>query len=288
MKTTHTKKFYGVFFSMLLLLGAACNPSDNDIPQGERPGFAPEVSFTGLTSDNRIAMFEATDLKKPMEIRSIMGLPNGEKIISIDYRPATGQLYGFGESSRLYIINEKSGAATALGESNFTPALQGKNGSLDFNPTVDRIRVVTASGQNLRLHPELGNVVATDGNISGGNMPKIGAVAYTNSEAGANTTQLYNIDFNKNKLFIQTPPNDGGLEEVGDLGVNFEGIGNFDISPDNAVSLAVTYHRNQSKLYLIDLNTGKASFIDRFNLPVIGIAINKSGGICCRCTKQAV
>jgi hypothetical protein len=53
-----------------------------------------------------------------------------------------------------------------LGSTVFSP-YSWANASLDFNPTVDRIRLVTASGQNLRLHPELGTVVATDGSING-------------------------------------------------------------------------------------------------------------------------
>jgi len=272
MKRNNICKLQGLIMSLCLLLVAGCNNPGNEVPQSERPGFAPEVTFTGLTNDNRIATYDARNLKRPMDVLSISGLANGDKIISIDYRPATGQLYGLGTSSRLYIINQKTGTATALGNSSFNPTLEGDNGSIDFNPTVDRIRLVTASGQNLRLHPELGTVVATDGNINGGDMPMIGAVAYTNSVAGATETTLYDIDFNKNKLYIQSPPNDGGLQEVGDLGIDFEGTGNFDISPDNAVSLAVTYQKNQSKLYIIDLNTGKASFVDRFNLPIIGIA----------------
>jgi hypothetical protein len=36
--------------------------------------------------------------------------------------------------------------------------------------------------------------VSTDGAINGGTNPRIGAVAYTNSVAGA-TTMLYDIDF---------------------------------------------------------------------------------------------
>jgi hypothetical protein len=44
---------------------------------------------------------------------AIVGLPPAENIVSIDYRPATGQLYALGSSSRIYFINEKSGVATA-------------------------------------------------------------------------------------------------------------------------------------------------------------------------------
>jgi hypothetical protein len=78
------------------------------------------------------------------------------------------------------------------------------NASVDFNPTVDRIRLVTDSGQNLRLHPELGTVVATDGVINGGANAKIGAIAYTNSMAGASTTVLYDIDFDQDKLYAKS------------------------------------------------------------------------------------
>ncbi len=236
------------------------------------PGMAPDVEFTALTNDNRIVMYNAQDLNSPMSTKSVSGLESGDMLVSIDYRPATGQLYALGSSSRLYFINEHTGEATALGSQSFSPAIDGMNASIDFNPTVDRIRLVTASGQNLRLHPELGTVVATDGSISGGDNPQIGAVAYTNSIASAKETKLYDIDFAGNKLFIQTPPNDGGLQEVGDLGIDFMGEGNFDINPDNSSALAVTLHDNVSKLYTINLHSGRAEWVGTFGVPVVGIA----------------
>jgi hypothetical protein len=81
---------------------------------------------------------------------AIVGLPPAENIVSIDYRPATGQLYALGSSSRIYFINEKSGVATAVGSTVFS-CYSWANASLDFNPTVDRIRLVTASGQDYIL-----------------------------------------------------------------------------------------------------------------------------------------
>ncbi|MBS9523116.1 DUF4394 domain-containing protein [Litoribacter alkaliphilus] len=243
---------------------------DNDTAM---PGDAPEIAFTALSSDNQLVWFQARDLSSPLNTVSITGLEDGDEIVSIDYRPATGQLYGLGSSSRLYIINENSGEATALGDGPFSPALEGENASLDFNPTVDRIRVVTNSGQNLRLHPELGTVVAEDGAISGGDNPMIGAVAYTNSMAGAESTELFDIDFSTNKLYVQDPPNDGGLREIGDLGVDFNGTGNFDISPDNSAALAVVYNEQRNNLYTINLTTGAAQNVGEFSHSIIGIAI---------------
>ncbi|MEO7976665.1 DUF4394 domain-containing protein [Flavobacterium sp.] len=254
----------------LALTAFSCNNDDNDL--GNMSPAAPDVNFTALTNSNSIVKYNAKNVATPISTTAITGLPSGEKIVSIDYRPATGQLYALGTSSRLYFINEQSGLATALGSTSFTPALSGTTATINFNPTVDRIRLVTPSGQNLRLHPELGTVAATDGTINGGTTPSIGAVAYTNSVAGATTTQLFDIDFAQDKLYLQNPPNNGTIEEVGPLTVDFAGVGNFDILPDNSAALAVTYNNNISNLYTVNLTTGKAEKLGVFGLAVIGIA----------------
>ncbi|WP_192349463.1 DUF4394 domain-containing protein [Algoriphagus sp. Y33] len=269
-----TNKFPVLLASMIFsLVFISCDEKDDDTnPIIDMPGAAPEVSFTALTSDNKILMYEAQNLNSPSASMDITGLGSGEMIISIDYRPATGQLYALSSMSRLYHINENSGVATALGSEAFTPATQGANPSLDFNPTVDRIRLVTESGQNLRLHPELGTVVATDGAINGGMNPRIGAVAYSNSFSGTTSTTLFDIDFEQDKLYKQVPPNDGGLEEVGDLGVDFEGLGDMDINPDNSVALAINRKDDESRLYTIDLDSGKAIWVGTFSQPVVSLA----------------
>ncbi|MBB1194802.1 hypothetical protein DNC80_14120 [Flavobacterium sp. SOK18b] len=258
----------GVAF--LSLTAISCNDDDsNDMMVA---AVAPDVNFTALTSNNTILTYNARNLSTSTSSVAIVGLPTSENIVSIDYRPATGQLYGLGSSSRLYFINEKSGVATAIGATSFAPVIASANASIDFNPTVDRIRLVTDSGQNLRLHPELGTVVTTDGVINGGTNAKIGAIAYTNSMAGATTTMLYDVDFEQDKLYLQNPPNDGTLQVVGDLGVNFQGVGDMDILPDNSTALAVTNNANLSTLFTIDLATGKAVDVGKFANSVISIA----------------
>lgn len=272
MKNKQLNLGFATIFGLALLSFTAisCNDDNNDMMTPAV--IAPDVNFTALASNNTILTFNARNLGTPTSTTPIVGLAASETIVSIDYRPATGQLYALGSSSRLYFINEKSGVATALGAASFSPVLAGGNASLDFNPTVDRIRLVTDSGQNLRLHPELGTVVVTDGIINGGANAKIGAVAYTNSMAGATATMLYDIDFEQDKLYMQTPPNDGTLQLVGDLGVNFQGVGDMDILADNSTALAVTNNANVSTLYTIDLTTGKAVDVGKFTAPVISLA----------------
>lgn len=244
-------------------------PAPEPVPM---PSVAPLVDFTALSADNKIVYYNARNLQSPIRTVSITGLQSGENIISIDYRPATGQLYGLGSSSRLYTINENTGLATALGTTPFTPLLGGTSSSIDFNPTVDRVRLVSNNGQNLRLHPELGTVVATDGLINGVANAKVEAIAYTNSVAGSAGTQLYDIDYTTDKLYLQNPPNDGTLAEVGSLEVDFEGVGGLDILPDSNYAMAVNNKNNESRLYTISLTTGKTIWIGTFTQQIVEVA----------------
>ena len=150
--------------------------------------------------------------------------------------------------------------ATAIGNGPFTPALEGTEFGFDFNPTVDRIRVVSNTGQNLRLHPDTGAVAAVDGRLNAENLPdfKITGAAYTNSVAGATTTALYVIDAEQRALVLQTPPNDGKLGRVGMMNIDMSEVAGFDISPRTGAALIATRVRGQAAaaLYEVNLTTG--------------------------------
>ncbi|WP_228037831.1 DUF4394 domain-containing protein [Nodosilinea sp. LEGE 06152] len=134
----------------------------------------------------------------------------------------------------------------------------------DFNPVADRLRLVGDNDQNFRINVETGAVIE-DGTLAfamedanAGVNPNVTAAAYTNSFAGTTSTALYNIDPLLDQLLLQSPPNDGTLVTVGDLGVDFDVVGGFDIfstaEGDNA-AFAVS----DSTLYAIDLETGAAT-----------------------------
>jgi hypothetical protein len=196
----------------------------------------------------------------------------GESILGIDMRPATGQLFALGSTSRLYTVNTASGAATIVGAGPFTPALIGTSFGFDFNPTVDRIRVVSNTGQNLRLNPITGTVAATDMNLNPG-MPAVDAVAYTNNFPGATTTVLYDIDDASNNLSMQNPPNNGELVAVGPLGVNIGAANGFDIGGASGNGYAIFSSGGSTKLYAVNLITGVANAISSFPATVNGFAI---------------
>ena len=81
-------------------------------------------------------------------IGRISGLQTDTKLVGIDYRPATGALYGLGDRGGVYVVNPMSGRARLRARLNV--ALEGTQFGVDFNPTVDRLRIVSDTGQNLR------------------------------------------------------------------------------------------------------------------------------------------
>lgn len=230
----------------------------------------PDLNAFGLTTTNELVAFNA---KSPATFSSkiaVSGLGTGEKLLSIDFRPATGELYAVSDASKYYVINTQTAAARSIGGV-FTPAISGAIASIDFNPTVDRIRLVTNTGQNLRLNPETGAVAATDGSIV--TTSSITGVAYTNSKSGATSTTLYDIDATSGKLFKQNPPNNGTLEEVGSLGFTFTGQAAFDISPDNSAALMSATSGTKNNLYKVNLETGKAENLGALSQKIIDLAI---------------
>ena len=176
---------------------------------------------------------------------------------------STGQLLALGSSNRLYILNTATGAATIVGTVPFSTLLTGTAFGFDFNPTVDRIRVVSNSGQNLRLNPNDGTVAAVDAALNP-TTAKISAAAYTNSFAGSTATVLYDIDYTTGKLFKQDPPNAGTLVEVGSLGVIPTESNGFDIGGTSNKAWALLTVGGTTKLYNINLTSGAATAVGTY------------------------
>jgi len=214
------------------------------------------------------------DSATPGDVRSgvaIQGLQANERALGLDFRPATGQLYALGSFSRLYTLNASTGRATPVG-TGFSPALNGSDFGFDFNPVVDRIRVVSDADQNMRLHPDTGVVVggAEDGMLAyGAGDPNFGTdanvvhAAYTNNVAGALSTTLFGIDTGLDVLVTQNPPNAGALNTVGGLGVDAVSFGGFDISGATGIAYAVVrdLDHTASTFWTINLTTGQGTMV---------------------------
>lgn len=271
-----TRFIAGLLALGLLLTLDACQDKQPLEPTAQKGGarLASNYMFYVLTDNNQLVKLNTLNPSTSLGMVPVTGLMPSERLIGIDFRPATGQLYAVSNGSRIYSINVMSGAATALGTTPFTPAIEGSEVGFDFNPTVDRIRLVTSSGQDLRLNPETGTVAAVDGKINGVANAAISGVAYTNNRSGVTTTTLYDIDPVTDRLYRQNPPNNGTLELVGPLGIDIGGLTNFDIAPDGS-AIATMISGGVQSLYEINLTTGQATLLGGLpgTMSIVGLAI---------------
>lgn len=262
-------------YSVNLTTGAASSVGTVGNGLTQYRGFAVEIGQAtnyrvyGVTTANDLIQFNSRRPGVILRSVAITGLQGGENVVGIDVRPATGQLFALGSTSRIYRIDPFTGTATQIGAAGaFT--LSGTNFGFDFNPVVDRIRVASDTDQNLRLNPNDGTLTATDGTLAyaagdpnAGQNPNVVGSGYTNSFGGTGSTTLYDIDSNLDILVTQNPPNNGTLNTVGSLGVNITAEAGFDIASSNNTALAAfqVTGSTTSALYTVSLTTGTASVL---------------------------
>jgi hypothetical protein len=211
---------------------------------------------------------------------AVSGVTTNFNLVAIDFRPSTGQLYGFGfnpaaavgtANAQVFTLDITTGVASAVGVAFDIGSAQGQNGDsfgVGFNPAVDLIRVVTGNQSNFRVNPNTGALVAFDtdlvyasGDPNENNTYQVSAADYT---AGA---ALFNIDYLNNVLAQQNPPNSGTLTTIGGLGITTLGPGTmgFDISNLSGIAYLQTDTDAdgdvQDTLYTINLGTGAATLV---------------------------
>ena len=219
-----------------------------------------------LTDDNTLVSFDYTNPAEVLEIE-VTGVDG--VLLGVDVRPATGELYGLSTSNDIYTIEPSSGEATYVSTLDI-PFEGGTISGFDFNPAADRLRLVGDNDQDFRINVETGEVIVdgtlayAEGDVNEGINPNVTAAAYRNSFANTSFTELYNIDTLLNVLVEQDPPNDGVLQTIGDLGIDFDTLGGFDIL-SSLDGNNVAFGASDSNLYQIDLETGAAT-----DLGVIG------------------
>ena len=258
-------------------------------------GFAAEVTL--VQSQQQGSALVTVDSAAPATVKrsvQLSGLAIGERLIGFDARPAANRaLYGLGSTGQVYAINGVTGIATAIGTrlplSGF-PAATG----FDFNPSVDRIRIVTDANQNFRVNPDTGAIAATDpnvayaaGDVAAARNPNITGAAYTNNVAGGTPTVLYLIDSATGTLVTQgsvdgrISPNSGQLLTVGSLGAATGAATGFDVARDGtALALLTNPLTNVQALYTVNLATGAATLVGTLpagtNLQFGGLAFTQT------------
>ena len=219
---------------------------------------AAAATLAGLADGKSIVWID-TDTAK---VIGSVTLADGALLVGIDVRPADGRLYGVTPDGAIVVVDARTGKWEKKSQlSEKLPA--GTKVSIDFNPVADRLRILTSTGQSLRVNVDDGKAVV-DGALKyaetdpgKGKAPMVTAAGYSNSFAGTKETTLYDIDAATGMLLKQAPPNDGILSGIGSLGVKLEGPIAFDILADGK-GASVGWLLAGNTLHSVDLASGAA------------------------------
>jgi Domain of unknown function (DUF4394) len=226
--------------------------------------------MVALAPGDQLVRFDHATPGNPSAPVAVAGLQGSEDLLGIDFRPATGQLYGVATTGRVYVIDPATGASTAVGTPGFTPA--GNTFGVDFDPTADRLRIVSDDEQHVVIHPATGAVEREFTNPADSN---VGGLAHG---AGA----LHVIDYSALQLFRM----DGGsgvLTPVGPLTANPGPLFGFDSDQAGNGFFIAGFGPDPGKSYLhaVDLATGaspSAGEVPVEGLHGLAIAPTPTGG----------
>jgi Domain of unknown function (DUF4394) len=263
--------------------GASHDTSARRRPACGQLGRPNTLEAIGLTDDQRLVCFRVDHPERAQKFARVRGLQMDTRLVGIDVRPATNILYGLGEQGGVYTIDTNNGRATLASRLNVP--LQGMSFGVDFNPAADRLRVVSDTGQNLRVNVVDGTTTA-DGTLAyTAGTPATGVVGamYTNNDADPNTnTTLFDVDSTLDQIAIQSPPNAGSLVATGKLGFDTNEVVAADIyskvrdgsTVANWAFVSLSDDTG-STFFKVDLLTGRATSLGEFatSVPVVGLAI---------------
>ena len=257
---------------------------------------APErrENVVALTQSQKLVSFNAAQPGRIRSSKPVKGLQIGEQLLGLDYRAKNDTLYALGSSGQLYTVDTDNGQLTPVGGPAAIP-LDGTEFGMDFNPTVDRIRVVSNTRLNLRVHPDTGSLVGgqpdtplayDSSDRHAGRAPRLVAAAYSYDPANPKVTTNYALDAATGCLVIQgslegaTPvisPNTGRLFTVGELGLGTFDRAAFDIHTlANTAFAAITLRGSATSTWVeLDVKTGRATALGAIAVgePVRAIAL---------------
>jgi len=231
---------------------------------------AQAATVFGVDELNNLVRFDSRNPAGTLSSVAITGLP--DSLQAIDFRPLNNMLYGLGSDRAIYTINTGSGVATAVSG---PLALAGTEYAFDFNPTIDRLRIVSNTNENYVFDPNSGSLTTAtsvffnNGDANQNGNPDVTAGAYTSAAFGApgTSTQLYGID-TRNDVLVRQANSAGTLTTVGSLGANLGTRTNFDILGNDA------FVSNGRSFYSVNLASGALTTLGTLDRQLFGIAIS--------------
>ena len=243
---------------------------------------AQAITLVGLTSANEIARIDTGNIGAATTT-AITGLAAGDRFVGIDLRPKDNKIYGVTLSSKLYTVNELTGATSFVAALSSPVILANLGYGIDFNPVADfgagaSLRLVSSAGSNFAINAATGVVGNAASNIGSG----FTGVGYSNSKplpvAAPASTALYYINSNTDMLMVANSAfNLPTINAVGALGVDVLKANGFEVLGNGMAYAALNVDDGSSLvtgLYTINLATGAASLQGQFNGTLSGLTVS--------------
>ncbi|MCC6510433.1 MAG: DUF4394 domain-containing protein, partial [Pirellulaceae bacterium] len=223
------------------------------------------ATMYAATDSNQLLTFDSATPGTISNSVAITGLVAGERVVGIDTRPATGQLYAFGlvddgatRTGRIYTLDPITGVASQVGNAPWSTTLNDTQFvGFNFNPNVDRIRIVDRQGANFRVHPDTGALAGTDTNLS---VAGINGVAYTNNDGARSTTTLYGLNIDQDALVTiggidgVPSPNTGVVNTIGSTGL--VALDSYGLEVTSIGGTTTAFASAERKLFSVNLVSG--------------------------------
>lgn len=194
----------------------------------------------------------------------------------IDFRPLNGTLYGYDDGTDQFVTIDTTTGVTTLASTPAAFPTDTRQVGLDFNPTIDRARIVSENEANVVYNPNTGgetlatNLFYVAGDPNDGMNPTVSANAYTNSMLVGIPGSTVQYVFDAALDVLATLGNNAGtLTTVGSLGVDTTQDIGFDIffngGDGTNTAYALLTVGGAAGLYTIDLGSGAATLVGNFD-----------------------
>lgn len=158
--------------ALVVLALTACGGDGDIVPtepevEPEQPELPLEAvegqAIFAIDNKNTLFLFGSENPGTIPHAVKIAGLPLLNRIVGIAVRPSTGELYGIGNDSRVYIIEPASGVATPVASNRFEPTIArvfDTHFGMAFDPETERIRLISSDSHvNWSIDPDDGTAV---------------------------------------------------------------------------------------------------------------------------------
>jgi phosphoglycolate phosphatase-like HAD superfamily hydrolase len=213
------------------------------------------LQLFGIDETNNLISFDSSAPGATLSSVAISGV-GGSSILAMDLRRSNNVLYALTDAFGLYTLNPVTGVATLVNNL----AITGSNFAMDFNPVVDRLRIVSNNNTNYVFNPATNalvtgtNVAYGAGDANVGKDPDIVSAAYLNNDnSGATGTTLFVLDSRNDVLATQNAAT-GVLTTIGATGVDLGARTSFDIATVGSLNSAFATSGN--RLFSVNFGTG--------------------------------